>query len=375
VKLTPAAELGEAAEGIAHAPVFLWPRQKSFDDLPVIIGWSKQTKSYQAGYTNENGGTVVQCGGGAKGIQGEIARWGRAHDIEGVFSYGSGAKFGRCTGSGALAPNAPRMEGEHPRLYYGDGHNRLFESRGGYGGPCGGGGAEKANGSLEGWNTKNPGNDPANDDPFTIVLRPVPVDMDALGYAASSGRREGIIDTYAPWIYRLTDSELAREGKIDGNRSLPIQRYLFADVYAADVGGHGNSVCGSPLGVSGGFVLRAVSASGVESSSAQTTDDYFDGGSGVKRVAVPLAPGVTAKDIKKLVLDAYDDDGVFWLGVGDAFVAAPSGTNGATLDYVVKGKKDVNVYVDDGKDGCVDGKNTKDGVAYPCVGSRFELAL
>ena len=34
-----------------------------------------------------------------------------------------------------------------------------------------------------------------------------------------------------------------------------------------------------------------------------------------------------------------------------------------------------NVYVDDGQSGCVAGKNTKDGVAYACVGSAFTLSL
>jgi len=40
--------------------------------------------------------------------------------------------------------------------------------------------------------------------------------------ASTAERREGIVDTYAPWLYRLVDSELSREGKIDGTQTLPM---------------------------------------------------------------------------------------------------------------------------------------------------------
>jgi hypothetical protein len=213
ITLAPAALLGAAAEGVVHAPVFAWPKQKAFDDLPILVGWSKGGKSYQLGYTNENGGTVAICGGGAKGVKSEIARWGRAVDIEGGWSYAGAGSFGRCPGASGTA--MPRMEAAHPVLYYGDGHNRLFESRGGYGQACGTSSDNKADGDLDGWNTNNPGNDPANDDPFTIVLRPLPVDLDAVGVRQYGGRREAMVDTYAPWLYRIVASELAREGKID----------------------------------------------------------------------------------------------------------------------------------------------------------------
>ena len=82
-----------------------------------------------------------------------------------------------------------------------------------------------------------------------------------------------------------------------------------------------------------------------------------------------------AADISKLTFDAYDGDGIYWLALGDAFIATPAGRNGATLEHVNKGKKAVNVYVDDDQSGCVSGKNTRDGVAYACVGTAHTLSL
>ena len=373
IALAPAAALGVVAEGVLHAPVFAWPKQKAFDDLPILVGWSKGGKNYQLGYTNENGGTVAICGGGAKGVKSEIARWGRAVDIEGGWSYAGAGNFGRCPGAAGTA--MPRMEAAHPVLYYGDGHNRLFESRGGYGQACGTSGDNQADGDLDGWNTNNPGDEPEKDDPFTIVLRPLPVDLDAVGVRQYGGRREAMVDTYAPWLYRIVSSELEREGKIDDTQTFGLSRYLYVDVYADDVGGSGDATCGFG-GVSGGFVLRAVTAGGVVSNGPQMTVDYFGVQTpGVKRLAIPLAAGVTAKDVKKFVFDAYDNDGIYLLGIGDAFIPQPSGTNGATLDYVNKGVKRIDVYVDDGNSGCVAGKNTKGGVSYPCVGTLYDVPL
>jgi hypothetical protein len=382
LRVSLAAPSAAMAEGVANAPIVKWPTQKSFDDLPVLLGWSRSGKRYQLTYTNENGGTVALCGGGARGMRSEIARWGRGLDMEGVWGYGGAGSFERCTGVVAPTANAPRMDSKHPILYYGDGHNRVFESRAGYGKACGSGGDKTPDGAFEGWNTGNPGSELEKDDPFTIVLRPVPVDMDAIGYAKEGGRREGIVDTYAPWLYRLVDSELSREKKIDGSQTLPMSRYLFVDVYAKDVGGSGDETCG-PVSltpglthVTGGFRLRAIAANGTVSNGPQMTADYFGGGgNGVKRVAVPLAPGVTAKDIVQLTFDAYDDDGIYFLGIGDAFVPRASSDNGATLDYVNRGMKPANAYVDDGRSGCVANKSTKDGVVYPCVGSAFTLQL
>ena len=382
VTLSAVADMGNMADGIAHAPVVKWPAQKAFDDLPVLLGWSRAGKSYQLTYTNENGGTTDLCGGGARGLRSEIARWSRGLDMEGVWAYGGAGRFERCTGTVPPTPGVPRMESAHPVLYYGDGHNRVFESRGGYGQECGGGSDAKSNGDLAGWNTANPGNDESKDDPFTMVLRPLPVDMDAIGVTKFGGRREGIVDTYAPWLYRLTDSEVKREGKIDDMQTFDMSRYLLVDVYAADVGGSGDSTCGpisltpSITHVTGGFVLRAVAKNGAVYDGPQMTADYFGGtGPAVKRIAIPLAAGVNAADITKVVFDAYDDDGIYFLGIGDAFIAKPSGTNGATLEYARKGLKPAAVYVDDGQSGCVAGKNTKDGVAYPCVGSTYTFAL
>lgn len=355
------------SEGLANAPIFKWPKQKSFDDLPVLAAWSKRGKSYQVAYTHENGGTVAICGGGAKGVRSEIARWGRAFDIEGAYSYGNGPTFKRCEGTAT-----PRMESKHPILYYGDGHNGLFESRGGYGQACGTDGDKRADGNLDGWNANNPGNEPAKDDAFTIVLRPLPVDLDSVP------GRESIPDRYAPWLYRLTWNELQREGRIDNSQTFALDRYLFVDVYAADVGGKGDSTCQNIFetvtgGVDGGFVLRAVTKNGVVSNGPQMTADYFGGG--LKRLAIPLAPGVKAADISKITFDAYDGDGIYWLALGDAFIASPAGRNGATLEHVNKGKKAVNVYVDDDQSGCVSGKSTREGIAYPCVGTAHTLTL
>jgi hypothetical protein len=371
-------------EAVAHAPILAWPAKKTFDDLPVLLGWSRSDESYQAAFTHENGGTVRICGGGAEGMRSEFARWGRGLDLERVWGYGGEGHFFRCTGEVRPTPGIPRMAGEHPILYYGDGHNRLFESRAGYGRACGTSSDNKADGDIEGWNTKNPGSEMEKDDPFTVVLRPVPVDMDAIGYRENSGRREGIVDTYAPWLYRLVDSELAREGRIDDEHAFRMSRYLFVDVYARDVGGSGDETCaaftlpviGGVTRVDGGFRLRVVAKDGTVSNSHRMTRDYFgNGGNGVKRLAVPLAAGVGPEDVAKIVFDAYDDDGMYFLGIGDAFIPRPAGTNGAVLDYVNRGMRSAKVYVDDDRSSCPDGKNTKDGFAYPCVGSAFTLTL
>lgn len=368
-----AAAPANMAEGVANAPIFKWPAAKAFNDLPVVSGWARKAKSYQAVYTNEDGGTVALCGGGVDGMQSEIARWGRGVDIEGAYTYGNGPWFERCGG----AKVAPRMEGTHAVLYYGNGHNNLFESRGGYGQACGTKADVKANGDLEGWNKNNPGNEEDKDDPFTIVLRPAPVDME-LG-----GSREDLVNAYAPWLYRVLDSELKREKKVDGKKVRSMEQYLYVDVYANDVGGSGDATCG-PVSfvpgishVTGGFKLRAIAKDGTVSDGPQMTKDYFGGdGNGVKRVAVPLAAGVKASDIVKLQFDAYDDDGIYFLGIGDAFVPRATGTNSATLDYLNKDAiKRADVYVDDNNDGCTGGNNTKDGKAYKCVGSAFTLSL
>jgi hypothetical protein len=375
--LASATSLGAAGEGLAHAPELRWPIQKRFDDLPVILGWSKAKKAYQTVYTNENGGTATQCGGGASGIQAEIARWGRGSDIEGNFSYGGAAlHWERCTGAVDVTVTPIRMEGTHPILYYDDGHNRVFESRGGYGQTCGTGGPEEANGDLAGWNASNPGDDLAHDAGNVIIIRPLPVDMDALGYASFGGRREGLADHYAPWLYRITALELAREGKIDNSKSFAMARYLYADVRVADVGGSGDQYCAT-LGVSGGFKLRAVTTSGTQIDGPQITGDYASNGNhDYKRVAIPLPDGVTAADIDHFIFDAYDNDGIYLTAIGDAFVAEPDGPNGAKLDYVRHGEKALTSYVDDGSDGCTNGVNTDGpgGLAYACVGGQVNVA-
>lgn len=371
--LTPASAMGTAAEGMLHAPIFKWPVKKRFDDLPVILGWSKTHQHYEAVYTNENGGTVAQCGGGASGIQAEIARWGRACDIEGLYNYGGTPQWERCTGMTNVTTGAPRFEAAHPIFYYGDGHNRLFESRGGYGATCGTSSDAKADGDITGWNVSNPGNDPSKDGPYVITVRPLPVDLDALGFASYSGRREGLVNQ-APWLYRVTDSELKREGKIDNSKTFTMARYLFADVFASDVGGSGDQVCAF-LGVSGGFKLRTVTSGGVTLSGYQMTQDYFGSTTNYKRVAIPLDRTYLPSEVGTFIFDAYDNDGIYLLGFGDAFMLSPQGDNGAALQSIHSGTRTYNVYVDDDSSSCSGGYNSggPNGLKYPCVGSYYRF--
>ena len=376
--LTPSSALGAAAAGLVHAPIFRWPVQKAFNDVPLLVGWSKARAQYQTVMTNEDGGTAEQCGGGASGMQAEIARWGRSTDIEQHYGYGGAApSWERCTGRVPVTTTALRMEGDHPVLYYGDGHNRLFEDRGGYGQTCGTGSPEKPDGDLAGWNTASPGTSLADDAGRVIILRPLPVDMDALGYAQFGGRREGLADTYAPWMYRITSRELSREGKIDDSKTFGMSRYLYVDVRVSDVGGSGDEYCAT-LGVSGGFKLRAVTTDGQTISSPQITADYASGGAhDWKRVAIALPAGVTAADIDHFTFDAYDNDGIYLTGIGDAFIPVGDGTaNGAKLDYVRQGERDLQDYVDDDSSSCTNGANTAGpgGLPYACVGGQVDIA-
>lgn len=370
-ELLGAAGLGSAADALSHAPIFMWPVQKRFDDLPVLVGWSQSLREYQAVYTNENGGTVMLCGGGADGTQALLARWGRACDVERIYGHGTSPSWLRCTGNTAVFTVSPRFEGTHPLFYYGDGHNRLFESRGGYGAACGSGSAEKSDGDLAGWNVSNPGNDAALDDAYTLRLRPLPVMLDPLGYAVHRGRREALVDVHAPWIYRLTFSELEREGKIDGALTLPMERYLFVDVHAADVGGAGDRVC-TPA-VAGGFVFRARTSSSTFDG-PQMTSSFFGGARNWKRLAVPLGPEASPH-FTSFVFDAYDNDGIYFLELGDVFRVEAEGDNGAKLVHVRQGVSAVGVYVDDDQSGCTSGVNNDgpDGGSYPCVSNAHEL--
>ncbi len=372
--LVDVATLGAMAPGVSHAPEFRWPAQKAFNDIPVIVGWSKSHASYQTVMTNEDGGTAEQCGGGASGMQAEIARWGRSTDIEQHYGYAGTPTWERCTGRVPITTTAVRMEGDHPILYWGDGHNRVFESRGGYGQTCGTGTPEMPDGAFAGWNTANPSNALADDDGKVIVLRPLPVDMDALGYATFGGRREALSDHYAPWAYRLTSLELQKEGKIDNSKTFGMSRYLYVDVRVSDVGGSGDSYC--TLTVSGGFKLRAVTTTGTEISSGQMTADFVGTGHDWKRVAIALPAGVGAADIDHFIFDAYDNDGIYLTGLGDAFIPVGDGTtNGAELDYVRQGTMPLQDYVDDDSSSCTNGANSAGpgGLPYACVGGQVTI--
>ncbi len=358
------------SEGIANAPIYRWPVQKVFNDVPLVVGWSAAKKTYQTVMTNEDGGTAEQCGGGASGMQAEIARWGRSTDIESHYGYGGAApSWERCTGRVDTGAISLRTEDAHPILYYGDGHNRVFENRGGYGSTCGTGAPEKPDGDLAGWNTQNTSSALADDEGKVVILRPVPVDLDALGYAQFGGRREALVDQDAPWIYRIASLELAREGKIDDAKTLPMSRYLYVDVRVADVGGSGDSYC--TLTVSGGFKLRAVTTGGTVISSGQMTADFTGTGHDWKRVAIALPAGVTAADIDHFIVDAYDNDGIYVTAIGDAFIPTDTG-----LDYVRRGTKDLALYVDDGNSGCSNGTTSAGpgGTAYDCVGGQVTIA-
>jgi hypothetical protein len=373
--LVGASMLGPEAAGLVHAPIFRWPLQKAFDDVPLVVGWSRARAAYQTVMTNENGGTAQICGGGASGMQAEIARWGRSTDIEEHYAYGGASPtWARCTGRVAVSATPLRMEADHPLLYRGDGHNRLFESRGGYGQTCGSAAPEKPDGDLAGWNTQNPSNALADDVGRVIILRPLPVELDLIGYAQFLGRREAISDRYAPWIYRLASLELEREQKIDNAKTFPMARYLYVDVRVADVGGTGDSYCQSPL--TGGFRLRVSMKDTTVVSAGQITAAYASNGAhDWKRVAIPLPAGVTATDIDHFMFDAYDGDGIYVTAIGDAFIASPEADNGAHLDYVRQGEKPLALYVDDNSNGCTNGINTAGpgGTPYTCTGSTVRI--
>lgn len=371
--LIAAADLGEEAEGLLHAPILVWPLAKRFDDLPVLLGWSAARRGYQIVYTAENGGTIADCGGGADGVEAELARWGRASDVEALYSYAPPARWERCTGQTEVATLSPRFEGDHPILYYGDGHNRLFESRGGYGRACGTSSSQQADGDLAGWNVDNPGNGPEHDAGLAITIRPLPVALDPLGYGRFGGRREAMLDAYAPWIYRMTFLELEREGSLDGQHALPMSRYLYADVHASGVDGSGDRVCS--FTVSGGFVFRVVTGSGAVWSGPQMTEDFFTGsGENWKRLAIPVPEGFTADDVDHFLFDAYDGDGIYLLGIGDVFLTRPDGA-GAALEVVRSGASPLTQFVDDDSSGCQSGVNTggPGGVPYDCVGGQVPI--
>ena len=375
-RLTAVSTLGAAAEGVLNAPELRWPVQKVFDDVPLVVGWSRTHHSYTTVMTNEDGGTAEICGGGAKGMQAEIARWGRSTDIEDHYHYGPDAHWERCTGRATPVEVPLRMEGAHPILYSGDGHNRLFESRAGYGRACGRRPPEKPDGDLDGWNVRDPGDELAEDAGRVVILRPLPVDLDALGYQHFGGRREALADHDAPWIYRLTSLELHREGKLDGSHTFAMDRYLYADVRVADVGGRGGTYCAHF--VTGGFVLRVTTKHGQVISSPQITAAYASGGHhDWKRVAIALPAGVTAADIDHFTFDAYDNDGIYLTGLGDVFIPRADGDNGATLDYVRRGETAYRYYVDDDRSGCRGGKITGGsgpaGTSYACVGGQVDL--
>ena len=251
----------------------------------------------------------------------------------------------------------------------------MFESRGGYGQTCGTGTPEHPDGAFAGWDTANPGDDLAHDAGNVIIVRPLPVDMDALGYAQFGGRREGLADHYAPWLYRITALELSRESKIDNSKSFAMPRYLYADVRVADVGGSGDQYCAT-LGVSGGFKLRAITADGTQIDGPQITGDYASSGAhDYKRVAIPLPAGVTAADIDHLPSTPTTTTHLPH-GARRCVRRRARRPQRRGARYVRQGVKPLTDYVDDGSSGCTNGVNTDGpgGTAYQCVGGQITVA-
>jgi hypothetical protein len=178
-------------------------------------------------------------------------------------------------------------------------------------------------------------------------------------------------------MYRLSSLELAREGKIDDKRTFGMERYLYVDVQISGVGGEGGTYCAAFA--RGGFKIHVTTKKGAKGDSAQITAKYaFGGHHDWKRVAVLLPKDVAAADVAKIVFDAYDNDGAYVTGIGDAFVPKAEGDDGATLEYIRKGVTAMAAYVDDDRSGCTDGVNTagpEAGAKYKCAGGDVELPL
>jgi hypothetical protein len=378
-QVTLAAPTGDDLEALANSPIYKWPVEKSFDDLPIVVGWSRTLKRYETFFTNENGGTTADCPPKPLGIATLFKRYGRGYDIETDYSYATNPPvWGRCAPS-YIPPTptpVPRMEGMHPKLYYGDGHNHVFEDRSGYGVKCGFLPPELADGLLLGWNVGNPGNAESQDGPFTITIRLLPVDLDAIGYADTVcpggcfERRERAIDVNAPWLYGLTNAELLREGKIDNTVSFPVEDYVFLDVLAQGVDGMGDGVCDQPT--MGGFTLAAA---GVASAvPVRMTAAYF-GGSNTqsKRMSVLLGPGAadpTAFDITA----AADSAGLFLRTVGPVLriMPAAAGTT-SSVRYLQMNVSTQNLFIGPG---CMVGSTKSpsgSSETFMCVGMSAHI--
>jgi hypothetical protein len=119
--------------------------------------------------------------------------------------------------------------------------------------------------------------------------------------------------------------------------------------------------------------LRVTPAAGAVLAGPQMTASYFGAADDWKRLAIPLDRAYTAAEIAGFVFDAYDNDGIYLLGLGDAFMVRADGANGATLERVHRGERALGVYVDDDQSSCSGGVNHDGpgGVAYPCTGSDY----
>ena len=211
-------------------------------------------------------------------------------------------------------------------LYHGDGHNRVFEDRSGYDATCGTSSDNAPDGAIAGWGSPNP--DPGDDAKYAIILRPIPVAADSVAYSFGGAPRERVLTKDAPWMFRLAGLEVAREGKVDGQSTFAFDRYLHADVYVADVDG---STSSCPItGLSGGFKLRAHTTNGQTSSAGQITNASC-ANQQWKHVSIPLDATHVPADVDQLIFDAYDDDGIYLLGIGDVYLLGADDANGATI--------------------------------------------
>ena len=58
---------------------------------------------------------------------------------------------------------------------------------------------------------------------------------------------------------------------------------------------------------------------GTKLTGPQMTADYFGGQDNVKRMAIPLGAAYQPSDLKALVFDAYDNDGIYFLELRDRY--------------------------------------------------------
>ena len=76
----------------------------------------------------------------------------------------------------------------------------------------------------------------------------------------------------------------------------------------------------------------------------------------------------TAADIDALHFKSHGSDGLYLLGIGNAFIVKPRGDNGAVVEYVSRGRQRVNVFLDENVTSCQKGSDGPHRNSFPCVG-------